>query len=59
MKFIEIESRHGTLFYINIAAIACIYRGDKFTIVEFVGEDEHIETFESYEDIKKKVEDVK
>ena len=55
-EFIEIESRHGRLFYINVASIECVHSGDNFRIIDFIGKDEPLETFESYEDIKNKIE---
>ena len=55
-KFIEIESRHGRLFYINVSQIICIENFSTYRIVALTDKD-NIETFESYEDIKKKVED--
>lgn len=55
-KFIEIESRDGRLFYINVALISCIYKGENLTIIEFIGDDENLKSVESYEEIKKKIE---
>lgn len=54
-KFIEIESRHGRLFYINIAQIVCIENFKTYRII-YLTDNDNIETFESYEDIKAKID---
>ena len=54
-KFIEIESRHGRLFYINVAHIVCIENFSTFRIISLTDKD-NIETFESYESIKAKID---
>jgi hypothetical protein len=53
-KFIEIESRHGRLFYINVAQIVCVENFETYRIIYLTDKD-NIETFESYEDIKAKL----
>ena len=54
-KFIEIASRHGRLFYINVAQIVCIENFETYRIIYLTDKD-NIETFEGYESIKAKID---
>lgn len=56
-KFIEVKSYCGADILINVDAISHIYKAEEWTNIEFVGdESSYIESSESYEEIKKKIE---